>query len=536
VTTRNHSDLNPFTSGQVAAFASSNPFETVEANDDAPMPTTYVLSKSGPDVDPREFERVDAQALEVMILWGTSVLHVDHLTPPRSYYVGEEEQKNLRNDFLVPQDKLGASRAPVVLTDETGAHLVILPGARGWIETPGQGRMLLENLVARNVAQPCTELSGAHRVPLPFGAKASMTVGDLTFRVGCVPAGRKAAASGGRDWTTSLYVGLSLAVHAGMMAAMALFTPDLGLADGSEMTQDQLYLMQQYLSATAETERAETDDADTVADEKPDDRAGGTGQRSSGSEGSMGNPVSQNTNGRFGIQGDRNNTDVHVAKAAAHDLAQNFGIIGVLNSGFAGDPNAPTALWGRDDSMGNDPLSARGNMWGDSIMDAYGSGGLGLTGIGEGGGGRGEGIGLGSIGTIGHGAGLGDGQGFGNGHGHLAGGRKAKAPRVSFVGATTVNGRIPPEVIQRIVRQNYGRFRLCYEGGLRNNPGLTGRVSVRFVIGRDGAVSQVGNAGSDLPSPDVVQCVSNSFYGLSFPQPEGGLVTVVYPIMFTPGG
>ena len=27
-----------------------------------------------------------------------------------------------------------------------------------------------------------------------------------------------------------------------------------------------------------------------------------------------------------------------------------------------------------------------------------------------------------------------------------------------------------PEVIQRIVRQNYGRFRLCYENGLRNNP------------------------------------------------------------------
>jgi hypothetical protein len=25
-------------------------------------------------------------------------------------------------------------------------------------------------------------------------------------------------------------------------------------------------------------------------------------------------------------------------------------------------------------------------------------------------------------------------------------------------------------------------------------------------------------------------------YGLSFPQPEGGIVTVVYPISFAPGG
>lgn len=44
------------------------------------------------------------------------------------------------------------------------------------------------------------------------------------------------------------------------------------------------------------------------------------------------------------------------------------------------------------------------SMW---TGEAYGAGGLGLSGVGEGGGGRGEGIGLGSIGTVGHGAGVG---------------------------------------------------------------------------------------------------------------------------------
>jgi hypothetical protein len=58
---------------------------------------------------------------------------------------------------------------------------------------------------------------------------------------------------------------------------------------------------------------------------------------------------------------------------------------------------------------------------------------------------------------------------------------------------------------------------------------------VRFVIGRDGAVSQVGNGGSDLGDPAVVSCVVRAFYGLSFPQPENGIVTVTYPIVFTPG-
>ncbi len=110
-----------------------------------------------------------------------------------------------------------------------------------------------------------------------------------------------------------------------------------------------------------------------------------------------------------------------------------------------------------------------------------------------------------------------------------------RTPQVRM-GATQVSGRLPPEVIQRIVRQNFGRFRLCYENGLRNNRNLQGRVSVRFVIGRDGAVSNVGNGGSDMPDSGVVSCVVRAFYGLSFPQPEGGIVTVTYPIMFSPGG
>jgi len=125
----------------------------------------------------------------------------------------------------------------------------------------------------------------------------------------------------------------------------------------------------------------------------------------------MGNPNSKASGNRFGIAGPADNPDPHVARAAALRDAAEFGMIGLLNSGAGGDPNAPTAPWGRDDSLGNDPMSARGNMWGDSIGDSFGAGGLGLSGIGEGGGGRGEGIGLGSIGTIGHGAGTGTGAG-----------------------------------------------------------------------------------------------------------------------------
>jgi hypothetical protein len=102
------------------------------------------------------------------------------------------------------------------------------------------------------------------------------------------------------------------------------------------------------------------------------------------------------------------------------------------------------------------------------------------------------------------------------------------------IGVVGVSGHLPPEIIQRVVRQNFGRFKACYESGLRTSPSLQGRVAVRFVIGRDGAVSNVADGGSDLPDSGVVSCVTRAFYGLSFPPPANGIVTVTYPIVFSP--
>jgi hypothetical protein len=232
----------------------------------------------------------------------------------------------------------------------------------------------------------------------------------------------------------------------------------------------------------------------------------------------------------------KKNPDPHLAKQAALRDAMEFGMMGLLNRGAGGDPNAPTAPWGRDDSLDPGGLKARGNMWGDEIGKADGAGGLGLGGIGkgEGGGGRGEGIGLGNIGTLGRGAGTGSGgQAFGSGSGRLGGSSRSKPPSVRM-GATSVSGRLPPEVIQRIVRQNFGRFRLCYENGLKNHPDLTGKVTVSFTIKNDGSVSDV-KANTDMGDAAVASCVGKAFGGLSFPQPEGGVVKVSYPIMFSPG-
>ncbi len=131
------------------------------------------------------------------------------------------------------------------------------------------------------------------------------------------------------------------------------------------------------------------------------------------------------------------------------------------------------------------------------------------------------------------GFGPGDG-GFARGIGRTGGTHTSRPPQMR-PGVVSTSGRLPPEVIQRTVRQNFGRFRMCYQQGLTRNPNLQGRVAARFVIDRSGAVSAVSNGGSDLPDSAVTSCVISAFYGLSFPQPENGIVTVVYPIQFAPG-
>jgi hypothetical protein len=139
-----------------------------------------------------------------------------------------------------------------------------------------------------------------------------------------------------------------------------------------------------------------------------------------------------------------------------------------------------------------------GNMTGRNIGEAFGTGGLGLSDGGAG------------LGTM-----------------------RGRTPSLRQ-GATQVNGRLPPEVIQRIVRQNFGRFRLCYERALVKKPKLAGRIDVRYVIDRFGAATDVSVKASTLKDADLETCVTRAFEGISYPQPEAGTVTVVYPILFAP--
>jgi hypothetical protein len=333
------------------------------------------------------------------------------------------------------------------------------------------------------------------------------------------------------DRTSFAAFALSSLTQLAVIAGLAVFTPDLGLNDEEGLDMERIYAIQQYLDAAAERERErERSEAEKAGDAQV---PSGQSEAAQAAAGELGKVNAPRANRRVGTKGPRDNPDPHLARQQALEEARTFGMIGMLNS--MDGSTGLTVPWGRDTALGVDDATAIGNMFGLDIGEAGGAGGLSVSGLEQGGGGIGAGIGLARVGTCGAGPCLGLPGGFGASVGRHGPGHKTTAPRIRPLGVTSVGGRLPPEVIQRVVRQNFGRFRQCYEDGLRRNPTLEGRVAVRFVIGRDGAVSNAANGGSDLADSSVVSCVIGAYYGLSFPPPEDGIVKVVYPILFTPG-
>jgi hypothetical protein len=302
--------------------------------------------------------------------------------------------------------------------------------------------------------------------------------------------------------------------------------PSLNDDDSDELDRDRLVMMQQYLSAQAERNREER--AENADSGQKDSQPGAPAEAAQGRAGTLGKPNTPTTNRRAAVAGDSPLTELSHAQMV--DAARSFGMIELLGS--LSTANGSSSPFERNAALGHDSLDAEGGMWGDEIGTSGGNG-LGLSGPGEGGGGHGLGVGAGGIGTCGTANCGAAGWGHGNHLGH--GEHKPGPPHLAPAGVTNVSGTLPAEIVQRIVRQNYGRFRMCYESGLRSNPNLSGRVTARFVIGRDGAVSNVANGGSDLPDSGVVSCVVQAFYALSFPTPANGIVRVSYPIMFSPG-
>ena len=86
-------------------------------------------------------------------------------------------------------------------------------------------------------------------------------------------------------------------------------------------------------------------------------------------------------------------------------------------------------------------------------------------------------------------------------------------------------------VIRRHVRRQSPMIAACYDRALAAHPKLSGVVTVRFTIGRDGKVSSLAASGLT----PVAACVAAIVKGIAFP-PLDAEVRVTYPLTFRVAG
>jgi pSer/pThr/pTyr-binding forkhead associated (FHA) protein len=500
-------------------------------DEEDPSQYRYGIAASGPPVNPADIETA-ATAVEVTLMWGDlSILHVAHLSPPRSFYIGEKSGATTP-DYLVGSEVIGTDRMPIVAEIGGNSAVIVPAGATGSVSV-GDQSLSWDDLKAQGKLQPASEMAGAMQYVLPQGAVANVEYKGFRWMVKATSAGRRVGTGNqGVNWGYQVWTGVSLAVHA-LFLLMFYFLPPRPASLSLDLLSADSRLVQ-YLMEPPETQEEETPEW-LQQDQQQDDNEGGTGKRHKDDEGAMGEESSEKTKNRYGIQGPEDNPDPHMARQEAREQAATAGAIGVLAQ-MTGAWNSPTSPYGQDTALGTDAMSALGALMGDQVGSNFGFGGLGLRGTGRGGGGTGEGtIGLGNLGTIGHGAGTGTGSGYGSGAGGFSG-RRSTVPRIR-TGEADVRGSLSREVIRRVIRRHINEVRFCYEQELGQRPDLAGRVTVSFIISATGAVQTATVSNTTLSNPRVESCISQAVRRWTFPAPDGGgVVGVNYPFVLDSSG
>lgn len=95
-------------------------------------------------------------------------------------------------------------------------------------------------------------------------------------------------------------------------------------------------------------------------------------------------------------------------------------------------------------------------------------------------------------------------------------------------------GSLDPQAIARVVKGRLSAVKECYERELKRHPKLSGKVIVRFSVDEEGRVTNAAVEEDTLGESSVGRCIVERFERFRFPKPDGGVVTVSYPFIFTP--
>ena len=97
-------------------------------------------------------------------------------------------------------------------------------------------------------------------------------------------------------------------------------------------------------------------------------------------------------------------------------------------------------------------------------------------------------------------------------------------PRVTF-GTPVIEGALDKFIVRRYLNRHVSKFQYCYDKQLLETPALTGSVTLRFGITRDGHIREPTVDGV----PAVNACFTRALEKIRFPH-DSGPARIVYPL------
>jgi hypothetical protein len=205
--------------------------------------------------------------------------------------------------------------------------------------------------------------------------------------------------------------------------------------------------------------------------------------------------------------------------AAVAKAVQSKGILKVLGAlGPGAGGGAVADVFGTGGGIG-DVATALSGAGGVAVATDPGAGG------GRKGGGQGGAASIGDLATS------------GGGGGKVAYGAKTEVRVSGSVAAEEAevdSADIDQGKLGAFVRARMGLIKACYENALKRNPGLKGKISIRFTILETGGLSDLSAAVNSLGAPEVAACIMNTMRAWRTQFRPSGPVTVEYPFVFSP--
>lgn len=465
----------------------------------------------------------DERALELKLIWGSSVLDTVTATDQAKLTLGDERkvsgfgpfQKLVRCDLELPSNHLPS--ATHVFATRQGSQgstyvLDIPKGMVGRVERADGMVIPVELLFAgEHGGQP--DGAGGARYLLRPEETLYLGYRDMVLQVRYV---RRTQLAPLPFWQRVNYVWantLLLALFFHVVAISSFIaTPKMS----TTLTDELLANRNRFIETRLKLAEKKNSGGGLL-----DELKKGPGEKAKGTEGKAGKKDSKGQ-GKMAAKG---KTDDKDRQRRALDKLLGLGGKGKAAGIFGGS------------GLGGDLTSAMGGLRGRQVGDARGLGGLGTRGTGSGGGGLSmSSVGLGTLGTHGRGGG-GDGAGTGYGAGAASlGGKKERDIEISG-GNARIQGSLSKEIIRRVIEKHRAQIRYCYEKELQRSPGLYGKVGTFFVIEASGAVQTAEVRQSTMGNDEVGRCITSKIRTWRFPKPKGGgVVEVTYPFLFKASG